>query len=236
VRTPNSAIDFNRSIYGPVQSSVDSRAHSRTSIAREGIFGCPDPYTGRAMTAGGCTRLSECLVKRLFKPAVAISLGPLSDEYYALLQELILWTEKKAMGYPQRESSETRSLRDEGRLSKARLEEDHMYPPGHRNITNTRLARDLTVRSLSAELAKVSTSRYQDCFGDELHTGWVAEGPPPTVPAIRQVGNPRPFAFFPGVRERPKTVLLGAELLTLSVENRTQGRANKAVHAGLTCL
>jgi hypothetical protein len=236
VRTPNSAIDFNRSVYGPVQSSGDSRAHSRTSIAREGIFGSPDPYTGRAMTAGGCTRLSESLVKKLFKPVVAVSLNPLSEEYYALLQELILWTEKKTMRYPQRESSEIRSLRDEGRLSKGRLEEDHMYAPGHRGVTGTKLARDLTVRSLTAELAKASASRYQDCFCDELHASWLTGGPPQTVPAIRQVGNPRPFALFPEVRERPRTVLLGTDLLRLSVENRAQGQANKSVYAGRTCL
>jgi hypothetical protein len=235
VQTPTTRIDFNRSIFGPAGFRPDPRAIAPTQVATQGVFGHAEPWTPRAKP--GSATLPDYLVRHLFKPAVAERLVPLSDEYMPLIDELIKWTEKKTMGFPVDPLIGHGSItpKAEGALTKAKLEEDHFYPPGHRPVKKTKLARDLAKRSLHAQARKLTASRYQDVFCDDIHEDYIANGPPPVTKPFRQVGNGTPWGLFPDMPEIDSPTH-DPLLIRQAADNRLMGRYNKAIFEAKTCL
>jgi hypothetical protein len=233
--TPKTRIDFNRSIFGPAPFRPDPRAIAPTLVATEGVFGHADPWTPRAQT--GSASLPDYFVRHFFKPGVAEKLLPLSDEYFPLIDELIKWTEKKTMGFPIDPLIGHGSItpKAEGALTKQKLEEDHFYPPGHRFVKKTKLARDLDKKTLRAQARKLTASRYQDVFCDEIHEDYIRNGPPPVTPNFRQVGNGTPWGLFPELHDPPKEVDMPL-YRQQSRDNRVMGKANKAIFEAKTCL
>jgi hypothetical protein len=156
MQSPSTRIDFNKSIYGPVPFRPDPRALAPTLISTQGIFGFTDPMKPRPST--GCSTLPDHLIKHFFKPAAAARLTPLSDEYFPLINELVKWTEKKTMGFPVDPLRGLDSITPaaEAALVKARREEDHFYPPGHQKVRKSKLARDLTTRTLHAQAKRLT--------------------------------------------------------------------------------
>jgi hypothetical protein len=235
VQSPTTRIDFNRSIYGPTPFQPDPRAIAPTLVSTQGIFGFADPMKPRPST--GSSTLPDHFVKHFFKPAAAARLIPLSDEYFPLIDELMKWTEKKTMGFPidPLRGLDAISPTAEGALSKAKLEEDHFYPPGHQKVRKTKLARDLTKRTLQAQARRLTASRYQDVFCDDIHEDYLVNGCPKVTPKFQLVGNGTPWALFPCLTEKPQKADIPA-LAKQAGENRLMGKANKAIFEAKTCL
>jgi hypothetical protein len=235
LQTPIARIDFNRSIYGPTPFRPDPRAVAPTLVATEGVFGFTDPWTPKPLI--GSATMPDYYVKHFFKPAVAARLTPLSDEYLPLIVELMNWTEKKTMGFPidpvRGHDSITPTI--EGAISKAKLEEDHMYAPGHHKVKKSKLARDLTTKTLGAQARKLTSSRYQDVFCDDIHEDYLVNGPPEVTPAFIQVRNGLPWAQFPELKDKPARAE-NPELARQVVQNRLMGKANRAIFQAKTCL
>jgi hypothetical protein len=237
--TAYSKVDFNRAIYGPLGWQVDPRSQVPTSIARDGIFGHAPPYANRATRTcpTDCETYAQCLVKKLLKRDAAARLRPLADEHLQLLEELTKWAEKKTMSHPTDPIRGHASLDPwrEGALSKAKLEEDHICPAGHRPIRRTKVARDLRERTLSGEMRRLTRSQYQDVFCDDIHREYLVEGCPPLTPSIRPTANPFPFGVFPEVKDVARG-LTSASLIRQAVDNRNEGRINERILHGPTCL
>jgi hypothetical protein len=176
------------------------------------------------------------MVAHLLRPAAAEALYPLADEYYGLLNNLMQWVEKKTNGYPSDAYEGRDSIRPRVQrvLVKAKMEEDHQYPTGHRKVQKMQHARDLTNHSLAVELKRMTNSSYREAFCDEVHEGFLREGSPVPSPPIKPMGNLLPFGVFPSVPASPRRH--PREYAEMAAETRKDGMLNKAVFEGPTCL
>jgi hypothetical protein len=237
--TSSSKVDFNRAIYGPPPWQLDPRALMPTHIDREGIFGFREPYGTHDTHDGGPGKYNEFVLSVMLKPHVAMSIYHLADDYAALSEELLKWTEKKTMKYPIDPVKDIPLLRTtaQARMMKEKLEEDHFWEPGHKPVRKTRVARDLKRIGPGGgrgEVRSMMSTRYRDVFCDEVHEDYLRSGPPPVTPSLKQVENSCPYGLFPEVPPVPLTGL--PELMRQAAANRAQGQLNKQILSGPTCL
>jgi hypothetical protein len=235
VQTATTRIDFNRAIYGPTPWQPNPRALAPTSISTQGIFGFTEPIT--APDPNTTPSLPEFYVRHFVQPEIADRLVPLADDYFPIIDEIMKWCEKKTIDYPidPLVTHGTITSRAEGALTKAKMEEDHFYPPEHQRIRKTKLARDLIHQNYHAQAKRLTSSRYQDVFCDEMHQDWVTSGPPPVTGPFRQVINGLPWGVFPELPGKPKR-WEAPELAGQAAANRFMGKANKAIFEARTCL
>jgi hypothetical protein len=227
-------IDFNRAIFGPTPWQPDPRSLAPTAISREEIFGHAEPWTPREHS--GIHHYSECMVKQLFQPAAAARLFGAAEENYGLLNELVLWTEKKTNGYPTDafRGFDTLRPKPERTVVKAKMEEDHSFPPGYRKPQKTLVARNLTPRSLGEELKRATNSSYREAFCDDTHEDFLRTGNPVPPPLLKPIQNALPFGVFPEVAMSPRRNRKDYE--RASAEARNDRLVNKSVFEGPTCL
>ena len=237
-RSSTSVIDLNRSFYGNApRRFLNSKRFAPTAISTEGIFGFPTPYTTtRSVTAGG-PKYSEFIIKRLFKPSVAQEISLRSDEYFDLLQVLQKWVDKKTNQYPIEPIRRGDILhpRVELALSKAKNEEDHMYPCGHRPIVKAQLPKGLRSRGGAQAIRNFMTSNYTDSFCDESHQEWLKETPKVTD-TCKPIQNPAPYAMFPTNPFERERAIIDDYILQQSRENLISGKMNRAIFESKTCL
>jgi hypothetical protein len=227
IRTPMTAIDFNRSIHGPLHWQNDFRHHQPTSIATEGIFGFPTPL----QKPNEHRKYSEHILLTLLQTQIAEKLFPLADDYFELFQEILKWTEKKTMSYPIDPMKEIPLLQPKttGMLLKAQFEEDHFYEPGHQEIRKTGIVSDLR-----PQRKVINSSVYRETLCDDLHEDYLRSGPPPITQSLKGIDGGCPFGLFPIVEEKGNESL--PELWKPTRENRREGLTNKRVHETETCL
>jgi hypothetical protein len=171
------------------------------------------------------------MIRKLFQAPVAERLFELGDEYYGLLNELTLWTEKKTNRYPidPLRDHPSMSMRSEREMVKAKMEEDHQWVPGHRKIKRTHVARDLR-----SPRRKPTGSNYREAYCGPFGHHSRRTGPPPVAESMKPEVPPLPFGVFPEVPPLPRRTL--AEFAQQAADARRDGRVNKAVFTGPTCL
>ena len=236
-RDANGVIDLNRSFYGDApRRFLNSKRFAPTAIKTEGVFGFPPPY--KTQSVDGQPKYSEFIVKKLFKPSVAKEIMFRADEYFDLLQELLKWFDKKTNDYPIDPIKGRKNLepRTEGALTKAKLDEDHIWPAGRRRPKRPQTAKPPVERSRGAKAIKnFMTTNYMDCFCDEAHQSWLKRSPDPRRPC-KPIKNPAPYAMFPiNPYERERSVP-DPYILEQARENRISGKMNRAIFESKTCL
>jgi hypothetical protein len=238
--TPRTKIDMNRSLYGPPPWQLPPQALVPSQIKQQGIFGFPEPYAEREIDESCPEKYTVFVLSILLKPHLVRDLARLADDYFPLMDEVLKWTEKKTMAYPIDPCQDIPTLRPKTscRILMERLQEDHFYEPGHRQVRRTKVARDIMPSigpggSRGPARSAMST-RHRDTLCDDVHEDYLRSGPPPVTPMLRPVSNARPFAHFPEILGQPLAGL--PELLQQSTANRATGQFNKKVVTGPTCL
>ena len=237
-RSATGVIDLNRSFYGDApRRFLNSKRFAPTAISTEGIFGFPTSYATRSIVSEDSPKYSEFIVKKLFQPAAAREISLRADEYFDLLQVLLKWVDKKTNQYPIDPIRGRKSLepRTEGALTKAKNEEDHMYPAGHRPITKAQLPKGLRSRGGAQAIKNFMTSHYTDSFCDESHQEWL-KSTPRVTDSCKPIQNPAPYAMFPGNPFERERAVFDEYILQQSRENSISGKINRDIFNSKTCL
>jgi hypothetical protein len=238
--TPRTKVDINRSLYGPPPHQLPPQARLPTQIQQQGIFGFPAPYAEREIDNSCPEKYTVFVLSVLLKPHVVRDLAPLADDYFPLMDEILKWTEKKTMGFPIDPCRDIPTLRPKAscRIVKEKLEEDHFYEAGHKQVRKTKVARDIMPRiragAARGPARSAMSTRHRDTLCDDVHEDYLRSGPPPVAPMLRPVSNSHPFGEFPDILGQPLAGL--SDFLRQGADNRATGNFNKAVFTGLTCL
>ena len=237
-RDANGVIDLNRSFYGDApRRFLNSKRFAPTAIATEGVFGFPTPYKTRSVDTP--PKYSEFIVKKLLKPHAADEVSFRADECFDLLQELLKWVDKKTNDYPIDPIKGRKCLqpRTEGALTKAKLDEDHIYPAGHKRPgRRPQTAKPPVERTRGAKAIKnFMTTNYMDNFCDDDHQSWLQRSPDPRRPC-KPVKNPAPYAMFPINPYERERFAPDPYILAQARENRISGKMNRAIFESKTVL
>lgn len=233
IRSPNATIDFNRAIFGDVTSRPLSRQKFESREIKNGIFGNARPYTAQPEE---CVNYGLYIAKKLLEPSVVQKVQGACQQNENLLVELLKWAEKKTNEYPIDPIRKHPELNPvvEGRMTKAKLSEDHVYSTTHKTIRTHPLARTLKARD-TAQIGNFDafwSTNYQDNFCDEFHSGKM---PRPQQIYRQPVTKNPPYCVFPA-DQRPVESAYNELIMRQSQTNRELGRINYQIFNAKTCL
>lgn len=233
IETASSRIDFNTAIYGPRQKNVNTIKFESRSIREEGIFGFTSLLTPRSIEH---VSMIETTIKEYLRPLVFNKVCPLCEDYAKLINELSKWLDKKTNYFPVDPIRGMPNLKPaaEGRITKAKMEEDHFYAPNHRPRKANPTARTLRNRGDIAKELRFNTSNYQEHFCDDTHE--IDFRTPRKTITCKPMENPSPFATFPTAYLSKTRGTTNDLILEQSRMNTQLGKFNKACFEGPTCL
>ncbi|KAH0790641.1 hypothetical protein GPJ56_005496 [Histomonas meleagridis] len=229
IQTTTGVFDFNKAIFGPTPPLKTGSNRFQKSQIKD-VFN-PEKKEPPAQTPKTDAKRSYTIfiMKKLLKPSVAEKLINCAGAAESLMNELLIWTEKKSNQYPINPIPRTSQLDpiNEGKLTKETLKQDHIYTPDHTTIKPVQCAGSrLKTRSVNC----LFRTNYQNTFCDEIHNQKFK----PTRP-IPQLKRPIPFDLSPTVKR--EKLEFNADLYnSQSIMNRELGRTNKAIYNSKTSI
>ncbi|OHT08640.1 hypothetical protein TRFO_22717 [Tritrichomonas foetus] len=229
LQTPTTTIDFNRAIFGDQSRRPMNKHKFESKGIKDGVFGYARPYTAQPVEK---VNYGLFIAKKLLVPNAVSKVEDKCEQYEGLLTELLKWVEKKANDFPIDPIRKHPNLNpvNEGRLTKEKLSEDHIYATTHKALKVHPLQRSLRRRDTS-NINSFWSTNYQDNFCDEIHRGKM----PPPQKSFKQLDNPAPFAVFPCNNE-PIERAYNALIMEQAETNRKMGKINFQILNGKTCL
>ena len=256
LRTPLSVINFNSIINNSESQtynkmSLNPQRMRQTAIQREGLFGYAESNTKHNNKSLGlrprgltptlerkeCSSYAQYLVKSFFTPTAAQRILPIADEKMDLLKEIALALEKRSTYYPidPLKTHPSMNVKTMGRTTKTLHELDHIRQPSQPHYDMASNDDDVRRNVRSRNVAKEkNVSVTQSCY-TEMCTQFLDEKYNINkTKMIRPDFHPSPFTCFPEVKPvaPPPSLLLSSQFNT----NKQDGRANKRIYSGTTCL
>lgn len=228
----NCQIDFNQSFQGKaINKQVNKQRFSSPGV--DDVFHKNQPVPSLNLSSidrGTTSSLPKYIIKKLMSPEGIEKCLPRAEEYPATLQELAIWCEKKDQTYPVDKLFNDKYLspRTARESTKAKMGEDHFFPPGYDPTPS------LTPRTMGATrkfVVKTGETTYTDFYGMDYRCGGEAK---PSV-YLRPVEHKRSFASFPSVNEPIKRASLDV-ITNQSKINLELGKFNKKIFESETCL
>lgn len=230
VQRPNVTIDFNRAIFGDANQRPMNKHKFESAGIKDGVFGYTRPYTAQPQSV---VNYSLFIAKHLLVPSVVKRVAGACEQNEKLLNELLKWVEKKGNSYPVDPIRKHPELSPivEGKLTKEKLSEDHIYSTTHRPLKVHPLTQSLRRRN-AGKLDSFWSTNYMDNFCDDFHRGKMH---PPDRLYKQVVSKQPPFALFPA-DGRPVEKAYNELIMQQSQTNRELGRTNYLIFNAKTCL
>lgn len=230
IQSATATIDFNRAIFGEHSQRPMNKHKFASDGIKDGVFGYTKPYTAQPQEV---VNYALFIAKQLLVPSVVKRVAGACEQNEKLLNELLKWVEKKANNYPIDPIRKHPELNPvvEGRLTKEKLSEDHIYSTTHKQLKIHPQSRSLRRRDVGRFDSFWSTN-YMDNFCDDFHRG---KTPPPDKLYKQVVSKQPPFAVFPPDNS-PEEKAYNELIMQQAKTNRELGRTNYLIFNAKTCL
>ena len=227
IQSARGSIDFNRSIFGdPRCKKMDPHKFESRGIRGDGIFGFTKQLEPSQQEHA---YLDLFIAKKLMTPQAVARIEDTVEDQHQILNEILQWCEKRANYNPINPIPTDSPFypTNEMLITKAKMEEDHMYSTNHTFYKPHAQARSLRA---TPKFKTNYVTCYMDSFCDEIHNNL----PTSVQPSYKPLGNNKPFAVFPdlGPIEWAKNPVIEQQ----SRENKSMARLNYQVFNSKTCL